>query len=83
MFTERGYDAATLRHIAREVGVDTRMVRHNLVDRAGLFRAAMDRVSPVAVLAVAAMTLGTGTGTELLDGWRDMRRNAMRSPRRK
>jgi AcrR family transcriptional regulator len=41
-FTERGYDAATLRHIAREAGVDARMVRHYFVDKAGLFRAAMD-----------------------------------------
>ena len=52
-FTERGYDAATLRHIAREAGVDARMVRHYFVDKAGLFRAAMDLpIDPGAVLSM-------------------------------
>ena len=52
-FTERGYDAATLRHIAREAGVDARMVRHYFVDKAGLFRAAMDLpIDPGAVLSL-------------------------------
>ena len=51
-FTERGYDASTLRHIAREAGVDPRMVRHYFVDKAGLFRAAMDLpIDPGAVLS--------------------------------
>jgi len=51
-FTERGYDAATLRHIAREAGVDARMVRHYFVDKAGLFRAAMELpIDPGAVLS--------------------------------
>ena len=55
-FTERGYDAATLRHIAREAGVDAGMVRHYFVDKAGLFRAAMELpIDPGAVLVVAAL----------------------------
>jgi hypothetical protein len=48
-----------------------------LAERLLSFVAVGYRVSRVAVLPVAAMTLGTGT--ELLDGWRDMRRHAMRS----
>jgi AcrR family transcriptional regulator len=52
-FTERGYDAAALRHIAREAGVDAGMVRHYFVDKAGLFRAAMDLpIDPGAVLSL-------------------------------
>ncbi|GAA1998114.1 TetR family transcriptional regulator [Microbacterium pumilum] len=52
MFTERGYDAATLRLIAREAGVDAGMVRHYFVDKAGLFRAAMELpIDPGAVIA--------------------------------
>jgi hypothetical protein len=51
-----------------------------LAQRLLSFLAVGYRVSPVAVLPVAAMTLGIGT--ELLDGWRDVRRNAMCSPRR-
>ncbi|HYJ50649.1 MAG TPA: TetR family transcriptional regulator [Microbacterium sp.] len=51
-FTERGYDAASLRHIARVAGVDAGMVRHYFVDKAGLFRAAMDLpIDPGAVLS--------------------------------
>ena len=51
-FTERGYDAASLRHIARVAGVDAGMVRHYFVDKAGLFRAAMDLpIDPSAVLS--------------------------------
>ena len=51
-FTERGYDAATLRHIAQEAGVDARMVRHYFVDKAGLFRAAMELpIDPGGVLS--------------------------------
>ena len=42
VFTEKGYDAASLRQIARDAGVDAGMVRHYFADKAGLFRAAME-----------------------------------------
>ena len=41
-FTEKGYDAASLRQIAGDAGVDQAMVRHYFTDKAGLFRAAME-----------------------------------------
>jgi AcrR family transcriptional regulator len=42
VFAERGYDAASLRAIATEAGVDAGMVRHFFGDKDGLFRAAME-----------------------------------------
>jgi AcrR family transcriptional regulator len=41
-FTEKGYDAASLRQIAGDAGVDQGMLRHYYTDKAGLFRAAME-----------------------------------------
>ncbi len=41
-FTDKGYDAASLRLIAAAAGVDQGMVRHYFTDKAGLFRAAME-----------------------------------------
>ena len=50
-FTEKGYDAASLRQIAGDAGVDQGMVRHFFADKAGLFRAAMElSVDPQAML---------------------------------
>ena len=50
-FTEKGYDAASLRQIAGEAGVDQAMVRHFFTDKAGLFRAAMQvPINPQAAL---------------------------------
>ena len=50
-FTEKGYDAASLRQIAGDAGVDQGMVRHYFTDKAGLFRAAMEvPIDPQAVL---------------------------------
>jgi AcrR family transcriptional regulator len=40
-FAARGYDAASLRAIAAEAGVDPGMVRHFFGSKAGLFQAAM------------------------------------------
>ena len=51
-FTEKGYDAASLRQIAKDAGVDQGMVRHYFSDKAGLFRAAMAvPIDPQALLA--------------------------------
>ncbi|MET0866316.1 MAG: TetR family transcriptional regulator [Nakamurella sp.] len=41
-FTEKGYNAASLRQIAADAGVDQGMLRHYYSDKAGLFRAAME-----------------------------------------
>jgi AcrR family transcriptional regulator len=66
-FTERGYDAATLRHIAREAGVDARMVRHYFADKPGLFRAAMDvPIDPGALLTTLLAGGLDGLGERLL-----------------
>lgn len=66
-FTERGYDAATLRHIAREAGVDARMVRHYFADKAGLFRAAMELpFDPGGVLSALLPGDPEGVGERLL-----------------
>ncbi|GAA1962571.1 TetR family transcriptional regulator [Microbacterium deminutum] len=67
MFTERGYNAASLRDIAREAGVDAGMVRHYFVDKAGLFRAAMDMpVDPSALIASLLSGGVEGLGERLL-----------------
>lgn len=41
-FAERGYDAASLRAIARRAGVDSALVHHYFDDKADLFTASLD-----------------------------------------
>ena len=66
-FTEKGYDAASLRQIAAEAGVDQGMVRHYYTDKAGLFRAAMELpVDPQAMLAGLLAGARDGLGERLL-----------------
>jgi AcrR family transcriptional regulator len=57
-FAARGYDAASLRTIAAEAGVDPGMVRHFFGSKAGLFQAAMEL--PVDVERVVPMLLADG-----------------------
>ena len=42
LFRERGYDATSVRAIAREAGVDAAMVNHYFGGKEGLFQAVMD-----------------------------------------
>jgi AcrR family transcriptional regulator len=66
-FTERGYDAASLRQIARDAGVDAGTVRHHFADKAGLFRAAMDlQIDPGAIVASLLADGLDGLGERLL-----------------
>jgi AcrR family transcriptional regulator len=46
-----GYDAATVRSIARRAGVDPRLVRYYFADKRGLARAALGEFDLLAVLA--------------------------------
>ena len=57
-FTEKGYDAASLRQIAGDAGVDQGMLRHYYTDKAGLFRAAMEL--PIDLQAVLKGLLAGG-----------------------
>jgi AcrR family transcriptional regulator len=57
-FTEKGYDAASLRQIAGDAGVDQGMLRHYYTDKAGLFRAAMEL--PIDLQAMLAGLLAGG-----------------------
>jgi AcrR family transcriptional regulator len=57
-FAARGYDAASLRAIAAEAGVDPGMVRHFFGSKAGLFQAAMEL--PIDVERVVPMLLAGG-----------------------
>src|SRR5262249_8026316 len=59
----RGYEAATLRTIAAQAGVDPAMVRHFFGDKDGLFRAALHLpIDPgPALAAVLAETAAEGT----------------------
>jgi AcrR family transcriptional regulator len=41
-FTERGYNAATIRQVARRAGVDPALVYHYFADKAALFVASID-----------------------------------------
>jgi AcrR family transcriptional regulator len=67
MFTQKGYDAASLRQIASEAGVDAGMVRHYFNDKAGLFRAAMDLpVDPGAVMSTLLAGGPEGLGERLI-----------------
>lgn len=51
LFTERGFDGASLRAIAAEAGVDPGMVRHFFGDKDGLFRAVVSfPMDPAVVL---------------------------------
>ena len=73
-FTEKGYDAAALRQIAKDAGVDQGMVRHYFTDKAGLFRAAMEvPIDPQAMLtgllAGDRLTLGERLLRWFLDQW--------------
>ncbi|HEY8293865.1 MAG TPA: TetR family transcriptional regulator [Micrococcaceae bacterium] len=52
LFSERGYDAASLRQIARDAGVDAAMVHHYFQNKDGLFAACVELpADPRAVLA--------------------------------
>jgi AcrR family transcriptional regulator len=57
-FAARGYDAASLRAIAAEAGVDAGMVRHFFGSKAGLFEAAMQ--FPIDTERVVPMLLAGG-----------------------
>lgn len=66
-FTEKGYDAASLRQIAAAAGVDQGMVRHYYTDKAGLFQAAMELpFDPQAMLAGLMAGGRDGLGERLL-----------------
>jgi AcrR family transcriptional regulator len=67
VFTEKGYEAASLRQIARDAGVDAGMVRHYFVDKAGLFRAAMELpIDPAVVIASLIADGVDGLGERLI-----------------
>ena len=67
VFTEKGYDAASLRQIAGDAGVDQGMVRHYFTDKAGLFRAAMQvPIDPLAALPGLLAGSRDGLGERLL-----------------
>ncbi|MDQ6751988.1 MAG: TetR family transcriptional regulator [Actinomycetota bacterium] len=52
VFSEQGYDAASLRQIARDAGVDAAMVHHYFQNKDGLFAACVELpADPRAVLA--------------------------------
>jgi len=57
-FTEKGYDAASLRQIASDAGVDQGMLRHYYTDKAGLFHAAMEQ--PIDLQAMLSGLLAGG-----------------------
>ncbi|MEP6560445.1 MAG: TetR/AcrR family transcriptional regulator [Nakamurella sp.] len=66
-FTEKGYDAASLRQIAGDAGVDQGMVRHYYTDKAGLFRAAMElSIDPQTMLQDLLAGGRDGLGERLL-----------------
>ncbi len=66
-FTEKGYQAASLRRIAAEVGVDPGMIRHYFGDKAGLFRASMEPTIDPDVLLAGVLDAGPdGLGERLL-----------------
>ena len=67
VFTEKGYEAAGLRQIARDAGVDAGMVRHYFADKAGLFRAAMELpIDPAAVITSLIADGLDGLGERLI-----------------
>ena len=66
-FTEQGYNAASLRRIAAEVGVDPGMIRHYFGDKAGLFRASLQApIDPEVLLADVLDGGPDGLGERLL-----------------
>ncbi len=67
VFTEKGYQAASLRRIAADVGVDPGMIRHYFGDKAGLFRASMEPTIDPDVLLAGVLDAGPdGLGERLL-----------------
>lgn len=67
VFAARGFDGATLRAIAAEVGVDPAMVRHYFGDKAGLFRAALHLpLDPAQAIAAAIAGGIDGLGVRLV-----------------
>jgi AcrR family transcriptional regulator len=74
-FAANGYDAASLRSIARRAGVDPGTVRHWFSDKARLFAAAlgMSGVDPGALMRAAVTgpvdTLGTRLVRSVLEAW--------------
>jgi AcrR family transcriptional regulator len=66
-FAARGYDAASLRMIAADAGVDPGMVRHFFGSKAGLFQAAMELPFDAEVVLPVLLAGGLdGIGERLL-----------------
>lgn len=76
-FAERGYEAASMRSVARRAGVDPALVRHYFPDRIELFAVSVLPVAanPVEVAERVASGglpgLGERLVTEVLDVWAD------------
>ncbi|WP_434618681.1 TetR family transcriptional regulator [Arthrobacter sp. A5] len=67
LFAELGYDATSLRGIARDAGVDSAMVHHYFQDKDGLFAACIELpADPRTVLAGVAHTAPEVRGEALL-----------------
>ena len=80
-FAERGYDAASLRAIARRAGVDSALVHHYFENKAGLFTASLeaplrpDRAITV-ILAGPRDEVGTSIVRYLLEQLEDQKAQA-------
>ncbi|MGW2464782.1 TetR family transcriptional regulator [Streptomyces sp. NPDC001761] len=74
-FVESGYDGVSLRHIARSVGVDPRLVSHYFASKAELFAAALELTTETAPMVppvtddAAAVLLTGSRGATTLDGY--------------
>ncbi|MFC0634124.1 TetR family transcriptional regulator [Brevundimonas balnearis] len=69
LFAERGYEAATIRDIARGAGMSTGAVFANFQDKAELFEAVLaEDIARIADAASGALTSGRDTAQRLLNG---------------